>query len=145
MPLAGSAYLAGSLRPAAHTWVAVYARLHSLDRAAAAEVRRAPLRAWPPAGPRRQAAAGRSLQRSRVDPGDRFCEADRFKEGPNRVAIVAVVLAFEVCDQGNLYRVLGRVTTRGWLVANFVDPYPSIRLAGTPDDAVRILGARDGR
>ncbi len=75
VPLPGSAYLVGSLRPATHTSVAVYARLYSLDRAAAAEVRRAPLRARPSAGPRRQAAAGRTLQRSRVDPGDRFCEA----------------------------------------------------------------------
>ena len=75
MSLPGSAYLVGSLRPATHTSVAVYARLYSLDRAAAAEVRRAPLRAWPSAGPRRQAAAGRTLQCSRVDPGDRFCEA----------------------------------------------------------------------
>ena len=65
--------------------------------------------------------------------------------GPNRVTIVAVVLALQVCDQGNLYRVLGCVTTRGWLVANFVDPYPSIPLAGHPDDPVRVLGARDGR
>ena len=68
-----------------------------------------------------------------------------FRGGPNRVTIVAVVLALEVCDQGNLYRVLGCVTTRGWLVANFVDPYPSIPLAGNPDDPVRVLGARDGR
>jgi hypothetical protein len=37
--------------PAAHTWAAVYARLHNPDRAAAAEVRRAPLRAWPLAWP----------------------------------------------------------------------------------------------
>jgi len=43
-----------------------------------ARVRRAPIgpALWP--GPRRQARwAGRGLQRSRVGPGDRFCEAVR--------------------------------------------------------------------
>ena len=53
-PLVGHRPLIGHLMspcPAAHTWVALYARLHNLDRAAAAEVRRAPLRAWPLAWP----------------------------------------------------------------------------------------------
>ncbi len=62
-----------------------------------------------------------------------------FRHSPNWVTIVAVVLALGVCDQGNLYRVLGRVTTRGWLVANFIDPYSSIPLGGDPDDPVRVL------
>jgi hypothetical protein len=61
--------------------------------------------------------------------------------GDSGVVRVIAVLALWVCGQGNLYGSLGWVPTRGWLVANFVDPYSSIPLAGDPGGPERVLGA----
>ncbi len=158
-PLPGSAYLGGSLRPATHSGQGC--RCGGSPRAASGlipglndrEARSLHPYSGYATAVTTTSHGSRARKRRSLSPCSStavtlpyFRACHRTVQGrPNRVTIVAVVLALEVCGQGNLYRVLGCVTTRGWLVAYFVDPYPSIPLGGNPDDPARVLGAPDGR